>query len=125
MDIKVQLNEEIIKNAIDESLEKSVKESMCGYSVVNAISKSIANEALDGVISQSIISAVQNVDKEYIINKLVDEITASVIKVTKRILQEGLVDAICKLRGIGDYLDSDKKLREELRKEIFESVNNE
>ena len=39
------------------------------------------------------------------------------------VLQEGMLQAICKLRGIGDYGEADKKMRAMLRIELFQDLH--
>jgi len=51
---------------------------------------------------------------------LAEELQRHTTRAVVNVMQEGMLQTVCKLRGIGDYCEADKKERARLKIELFQ-----
>jgi hypothetical protein len=117
--MQLELNQALIDAAVNENINKAVCEALGGYEVKQGIAKAISSEVADGVLADAIKKAVSQLNLENLSCALAKEIEKAATRATVSFLQEGLVTAVCKLRGIGDYSPDDEKKREAVKAELF------
>jgi len=117
--MQIKIDQSRIDEAINLSATKAIEAAMKSFSVTSAIGDSVTEEIASGAVSEAIRLAVTQVDTKTLTTHLAEEIQKSVTSVVVTILQEGLLDVVCKIRSIGDYSESDKKEKERLRVRLF------
>ncbi len=117
MDIRI--DDSSIAEAINASVHDAVNAALKGYSVQSAIAQAMAHEITSGAIVQAIKEAVAQVDHQQLVHALAREIQVATTKAAIAILQESMVEAIAKLRGLSTYSEEDKREREMIRQRIF------
>jgi transcriptional regulatory protein LevR len=117
MDIRI--DESSIAEAINASVHDAVNAALKGYSVQSAIAQAMAHEITSGAIVQAIKESVAQVDHQQLVHALAREIQVTTTKAAIAILQESMVEAIAKLRGLSTYSEEDMREREMIRQRIF------
>lgn len=115
--MQVQLDTDAIAAAINNSATKALSKAFDGYSMQTAVAEIVTDEVVKGAIADSIKLAVQGLDRAALANALAQELQKAVTKAVVTMLNEGLVDIVCKLRGIGQY-GEDVKRREAIKAEL-------
>ena len=117
--MKIELDQEVIDVAINKTATKAIAEALSGYSVTSSIAEVVTNQVATGAIAEAIRKAVEDVDTAKLTQHLAAEMQRATAKAVVNVLQEGLLSIVCKIRGIGDYSDDDKKERARLKEELF------
>lgn len=116
--MNVSINDKQLEEAITSSATKAVGDALGGWEVRNAISAIVTKQIAEDVVVKAVEEAVRSVDHSALVAALASEIQKTTTKVVVGILREGLVEVVCKLRGIGTYGD-DLKKRKEVSAELF------
>jgi len=117
MEIKIDQNS--ISEAIKASATKAIAEALGGYSVTKSIAETVTKEVAEGTIAEAVRLAVKQIDKADLVKHLAIELQKAMVRGTVDLLHEGILNTVCKMRGIGDYSDSDKKQRERIKAKMF------
>ena len=118
--MEINIDQDKISEAINQTASKAVADALQGYSIHRAISEVVTTEVAEGAIAEAIRQAVKKMDTAKLTQHLASELQRHTIKAVVNIMQEGMLQAVCKLRGIGDYSDADKKERARLKIELFQ-----
>lgn len=118
--MEIYIDQDKISEAINQTASKAVEDALKGYSIHRAISEVVTTEVAEGAIAEAIRHAVKKMDTAKLTQHLASELQRHTIKAVVNIMQEGMLQTVCKLRGIGDYSDADKKERARLKIELFQ-----
>lgn len=116
--MNIEIDQDAIAAAINGSATEALKAALSGFQIQNAMAKIVSQEVATGAIARAINAAVAQVDNDALVACLAAEIQRSVTSAVVMILHEGLVEVVCKLRGIGTYGD-DIKRREAVKAELL------
>lgn len=119
--MKIEIDQDRISNAITETATQALESSLAGFQIQQAIAAVVSKEVAEGAIAEAIKQAAQSIDTAALTQKLAEELQRATIKASVAILQEGLLNTVCKLRGLPEYGDSGKAERQRLRAELFHS----
>lgn len=114
--MKIEFNEKKISESVQNSTDKAINEAFRGYQIKDAIGKAVVEEIISGTLIESVRQAAKNIKTEALILELTKQVQGAMSKAVLNFMNEGLIETVCKLRGIGDY---DKESREIVRKEII------
>jgi len=117
--MQVTLDNEKITRAITDAATDAVVEALKGWEVAKAIGEVITKEVAEGIMAEALRRAIRQIDNERLITTLAVELEKGVVRAVTHILEEGVLDVVCKLRGISDYSDEGKKERERLKHQLF------
>lgn len=117
--MEVKIENGMIEQAINDAASKAIANALGGYNVTSAIANVVTEQIAEGVIAKAISNAVESLDTEDLVQHLAEEIQKATVRATISVLHEGIMSTICKLRGIGDYSEDDKKERERLKVKLF------
>lgn len=117
--MEISIDQDKIAEAINNTAEKAVQESL-GNSVQRAISEVVTKEVATGAIAEAIRQAVKQMDTAKLTQHLAEELQRHTTRAVVNVMQEGMLQTVCKLRGIGDYCEADKKERARLKIELFQ-----
>ncbi len=117
--MEITIDQDKITEAINQTATKAVQDSLGSYNVQRAIAEVVTTEVAEGAIAEAIRQAVKQMDTNKLTQHLAAELQRHTVRAVVNVLQEGLLQTVCKLRGIGDYNDSDKKERARLKVELF------
>lgn len=87
--MKVELEQDVINKAIQDSATKAIADALKGFSVISAIADVVTEQVAHGAITEAIKNAVQNVDTDDLIKHLSKEMQAATTKAVVVLLQEG------------------------------------
>lgn len=118
--MEITIDQDKIAEAINNTAEKAVQDSLGSYSVQRAISEVVTKEVATGAIAEAIRQAVKQMDTAKLTQHLAEELQRHTTRAVVNVMQEGMLQAVCKLRGIGDYSEADKKERAKLKIELFQ-----
>lgn len=130
MSMEIKIDQEAILTAINTNATKAVVDALGGWEVQKAMAQVVTTEVAQGAIAEAIRTAVGQIDKSALVNALASELqkatTSAVVEATTSavvvILHEGLVDIVCKLRGIGNYSEDDRRKRAAIKAELFKTT---
>jgi len=117
--MEIKIDQKLISESINKTASEAIANALGEYSVTSAITKVVTEQVAHGAIAEAIVKAVESVDTEELTNHLAKEIQIATTKAVVNILHEGLLSTVCKMRGIGDYSDNDKREREILKTKLF------
>lgn len=117
--MQLNIEKEAIERAINETATRAFEKAMAGYEIQQAIANVVTTEVAEGTIAQAIRSAVEKMDTDQLVVRLAEELQKATTRAVVHILQEGLLEVVCKLRGVRDYGDEGRKDREKLRVLLF------
>ena len=117
--MQINLDQDKINAAIDQTASKAVEDALKGFAIQQAIADVVSKEVATGAIAQAIRQAVQQMDTVKLTQHLSAELQRHTTRAVTHILQEGLLQAVCRLRGIGDYSENDRRERLKLKTELF------
>jgi len=117
--MQIELDQDKITEAINQTASMAVEDSLRGYSVQRAIAEVVTKEVATGAIAEAIRQAVKQMDTVKLTQHLAEEMQRHTTRAVVNVLQEGMLQTVCKLRGIGDYSEADKKERARLKFELF------
>ena len=117
MDIKI--DQKILEESINNSATQAIRSALEGYVVKESIVSAVTNEIAEGAVASAIREAVKKINTETLVQHLAKEIERATTKAVIHILHLGLIETICKLRGIGDYSKEDREERRKLEIELF------
>jgi hypothetical protein len=120
--MKIELNSAAIKEAIGASADKAVADALSGYQVQRAIAAVVTEEVAQGAIAEAVRIAVRQLDTSSLTQHLAEELQKSTVRAATVLLQEALLQTVCRLRGIGSdgyYSDEDKREQSRIREELF------
>ena len=106
--MKIDINQDDIAKAIEQSATAAIADRMGGYKVRDAIAEVITDEVATGLVSAAIRTAVSEVDISTLTTALAREISKAMAAATVTIMQDAAVNLVAKIRGIADY-DSDRE----------------
>lgn len=115
MDIKI--DQDAIAFAINTSATKALTQALSGWNMQQAIGEIVSTEVISGAVADAVKLAVAQIDRSALANALAGELQRATTRAVITLLNEGLVDIICKLRGIGAY-GEDVKRRAEVKAEV-------
>lgn len=119
--MEVKIDNEMLQNAINGTVAKSVGVALGSYDVQNAIGGMIAREVVEGAIGEAIRMAIDKVNTAALVEALAKEIARSATAATVTILEEAMLETLCRIRGIdtGPYAgDKNKAEKEKLRAQL-------
>lgn len=117
--MNIQIDQDKIAEAINKTATTAMEEALCQYHITRAISEVIVTELSGATIATAVKQAIKQMDNDKLAQHLAAEIQRHTAKAVINILQEGLLQVVCKLRGIGDYSQTDKMERAKLKAELF------
>lgn len=116
--MNIELNESLISEAVNKSATDAITAALCGYKVSNTIGEVVTEQIANGAIMRAINEALVSLDTAALTEMLAREMQNAVTSAVVHIVREGLVDVVCKIRGVDRYgaspLDRDK-----VRAELF------
>lgn len=118
MSLTIPIDQDAVQAAITATATKAMTEALGGYQMQAAVAKIVTEEMASGAVAQAIRTAVAQVDTEALTRSIAVELERAAASAVTTILREGVVDIVCKLRGIGSYGD-DIKRRAEVRAELL------
>lgn len=121
--MEISIDQDKITEAMNQTASKAIEDALKGYGVQSAIAAVVTKEVAEGAIAEAIRQAVKQMDTEKLTQRLAEELQRHTTRAVVNVLQEGMLQAICKLRGIGDYGEADKKMRAMLRIELFQDLH--
>lgn len=122
MSMEIKIDQEAILTAINTNATKAVVDALGGWEVQKAMAQVVTTEVAQGAIAEAIRTAVGQIDKSALVNALASELQKATTSAVVVILHEGLVDIVCKLRGIGNYSEDDRRKRAAIKAELFEKT---
>jgi putative NIF3 family GTP cyclohydrolase 1 type 2 len=117
--VEIQIDQDKIALAMNQTVPKAVEDALKGGGVQSAIAEVVTKEVAMGAIAEAIRQAVKQMDTVKLTQHLAEELQRHTTRAVVNVLQEGMLQAICKLRGIGDYSEEAKKERAKLKVELF------
>lgn len=122
MSMEIKLNQDAILEAINANATKAVTDALGGWEVQKAVAEVVTKEVAQGAIAEAITTAVAQIDKSALANTLASELQKATTSAVVAILQEGVVDIACKLRGVGNYTEEDRQKRAAIKAEVFKTT---
>jgi len=116
MDIK--LDEDRLEGAINEKIMEAVEKALGGYNVQEAIGDTVKNQIAYGVVNESVERAIGSLNIEGLTKSLAVEIEKATAAAVVTILMEGVVDIVCKIRGLKDFEKDYQQKRDKIRAEL-------
>lgn len=117
--MEIQIDQDKIALAMNQTVSKAVEDALKGWGVQSAIAEVVTKEVAMGAIAEAIRQAVKQMDTVKLTQHLAEELQRHTTRAVVNVLREGMLQAICKLRGIGNYSDADRKERAKLKVELF------
>jgi len=117
--MQITIDEKAIAKIVQESIDNALADSFSSYSVKQAFAEVISQEVVDEAIAKAIRQAVSCLNTEQLAQHLAEEIQRATTAAVAHLLQEGLLETICKIRGIGNFSDEDERKRKELKSKLF------
>lgn len=117
--MELKIDQEAIAKAINDNATKAVASALSGWEVQKTVADAITTEVAQGAVADAIRAAVGKIDRNELVNTLASEIQKAVTRAVISILNEGLVDIVCKLRGIGNYTEDDRRKRAAIGAELL------
>ncbi len=120
--MKFELNTETIQEAIGSSADKAISSALGGYEVQKAIADVVTKEVAQGAIAEAIRVAVRQLNTESLTQHLAEELQRATVRAATGLLQEAMLQTVCRLRGLGShgyYSDDDKREMSRIRAELF------
>lgn len=117
--MELKINEKLIEEKMNLEITKAVADAVSGWKMQSAIADVITSEIAEKTLQEVIRKAVSNIDIDDLVSVLAKEMSRSVVSAVVHILEEGVLDIVCKLRGIGNYSDEDKRERERVKAILF------
>lgn len=115
--MELTIDQDAIAKAINDSATKALTVALGGWEMQKAVAEIVTDEVVRGAIADAVKLAVQQIDRGALANALAAELQRATTRAVVTMLNEGLVDIVCKLRGIGSYGD-DIKRRAEVTAEL-------
>jgi len=116
--MNIIIDQDRIEEAITSSATKALGDAFGGWEARNAIAGIITKQIAEDVMVRALQGAVSSIDTSALTAHLAEQIQKTVTSVVIGILREGLVEVVCKLRGIGTYGDDVAK-RKAVSAELF------
>ena len=117
--MNIEIRNDQIQNAINSSIALAVESALKGYSVTQAIGATLSREAVDGVISEALKTAVSQMNSEELAKVLAAEMQRAITGSVIRLLRESVVGMVVKLRGASEYGGEGARARELIYNELF------
>ena len=124
MSMEIKIDQEAIAAAINANATKALADALGGWEVQKAVAHVVTAEVVQGTIGEAIRTATGKIDKSALANALATELQKATTSAVVEILHEGVVDIVCKLRGIGDYTAEDGRKRAAIKAELFKTKEN-
>ena len=115
--MELKIDHDAIAIAINNSVTKALSQALGGWEMQAAVADIVTAEAARGAVADAVRLAVAGIDRQALANALAGELQRATTRAVVTMLNEGLVDIVCKLRGIGSYGD-DVKRREAVKAEL-------
>ena len=122
MSMEIKIDQEAILTAINTNATKAIADALGGWEVQKAVAHVVTTEVAQGAIADAIRTAAGKIDKSELANVLASELQKATTSAVVVILHEGLVDIVCKLRGIGNYTEDDRRKRAAIKAELFKTT---
>ena len=122
MSMEIKIDQEAILTAINTNATKAVTNALSGWEVQKAVAHVVTTEVAQGAIADAIRTVAGKIDKSALANALASELQKAATSAVVVILHEGLVDIVCKLRGIGNYTEDDRRKRAAIKAELFKTT---
>ena len=122
MSMEIKIDQEAIAAAINANATKALADALGGWEVQKAVAHVVTTEVAQGAIADAIRTAAGKIDKSELANVLASELQKATTSAVVVILHEGLVDIVCKLRGIGNYTEDDRRKRAAIKAELFKTT---
>ncbi len=117
--MQITIDQNAINEAVQATATRAVTDGLGSYEVTAAIANAVTAQVADGAISQAIAAAVTKIDVDALTQAIAEELQRATIRATSEILQEGMLDTICKLRGIKDYDSEYQRKRLAIKAQVF------
>ncbi len=120
--MKIELSSDAIQEAISASADNAVANALGGYEVQKAIADVVTKEVAQGAIAEAIRVAVRQLNTESLTQHLAEELQRATVRAATGLLQEAMLQTVCRLRGLGShgyYSDDDKREMSRIRAELF------
>lgn len=116
--MEIQIDEAAIRDSITGSATKAVTTALDGWETQQAIGRIVSATVAEGAIGKAIQEAIARVDHGALVAMLAAEVQRATTRAVVSIIEEGVVDILCKLRNVGTYSTEDKRAREAIRAEV-------
>lgn len=103
--MNIELDQTAIAATINAKATQAVQAAFGGYEMQKAVAEIVTTEVAQTVVADAIRQAVASIDKTALTQALAAELQRTTTRAVATMLNEGLVDIVCKLRGIGNYGD--------------------
>ncbi len=117
--MEIEIDMDTIGGAINQSASTAIADAFSGWQAQSAIQKIVTKEIAEGVMAEAIREAVRQIDSASLANALAAELQKVATRTVVSLLREAMLDTVCKLRGIGDYSQSDQAKRAAIKLELF------
>jgi len=117
--VEIKIDQDKIALAMNQTASKAVEDALKGWGVQSAIAEVVTKEVAAGAIAEAIRQAVKQMDTAKLAQHLAVELQRHTTRAVVNVLQEGVLQAVCRLRNIGDYSEADKRERAKLNAELF------
>ena len=119
--MKLEISQEAIQAAIQEHLDKTVKEGI-SYKVTNALNDAIAEAITPEIVSGYVDAAMKAITDPAVTQRIVTEMQLAIAEGVKLTMQEAIVGVACRLRP--QVRNSEEQARvDAMRERLFPSEN--
>ncbi len=120
--MKLEIDEVAIGKAINASATAAMAAALGGHDMHRAVAQIVTEDVARGAIADAVKQAVAQVDRSALVTALAAELQRATTRAVVTMLNEGLVDIVCKLRGIGNY-GEDVQRRAAVKAELLKAPN--
>lgn len=116
--MNVTMDPKQLEESVNKHIGSAVEKALGSYDVQNAVKEVICEEVAVGALREAVQEAVAKMDTDSLSTALAEQIERTATAATVRILREGFVDVVCRLRGVSEYSDEGKRRRKEIAAEL-------
>lgn len=115
--MELKIDSDAIAQAVNDNATKALAKALGGWEMQQALAEIVTDEVAKGAVAEAVRLAVASIDRSQLANALAGELQRATTRAVVTMLNEGLVDIVCKLRGIGTY-GEDVKRRATVKAEL-------
>ena len=118
--MRVEINEDEIAQAVQESTTKAVTDAMSSYEVERVIRDKCTEAVLQSAIASTVADAVTTTDLTALTTAIAAEFSRTVASAASTIMREAAIGILMNMRDIKDYASDVEKAR--VRAEIIKGL---
>jgi len=120
--MNIKFDETEMSEMLSTAANHALGEALKSYEIRDAVKKEIATSLTNGDIGKAVRDAVDMIDTGHLTLSLAAELQRVIVSGASMVLEDSLVELVCRLRNIGDYGDDVRK-RAEVREKLFRKVS--